>query len=43
MIYYWLPDAEVLVMQMVYAKTEQDDLTTQQKRVVRQLIERERR
>ncbi len=34
---------EVILMLMIYAKTEQDDLTAQQKRVIRQLIERERR
>ena len=30
-------------MLMIYAKTEQDDLTAQQKRVIRQLVEWERR
>ena len=29
-------------MLMVYSKTEQDDLTPHQKRIIRQLIERER-
>ena len=41
-IYYWHSDAEVILMLMVYAKTEQDDLTPHQKRIIRQLIERER-
>ena len=42
-IYLWRPDADVILMLMIYAKTEQDDLTAQQKRIIRQLIERERR
>ena len=41
-IYYWYPGPEVILMLMIYAKTKQDDLTAQQKRVIRQLIERER-
>ena len=42
-IYYWYPGPDVILMLMIYAKTEQDDLTAQQKRVIRQLVEWERR
>ncbi len=43
MIYYWFPEPEVILMLMIYSKSEQDDLSVAQKRVIREMIERERR
>ncbi len=42
-IYYWFPEPEVILMLMIYSKSEQDDLSVAQKRVIREMIERERR
>ena len=40
-IYYWHPGEELLYMLLVYAKSEQDDLTPAQLRVVRRLVQEE--
>lgn len=40
-VYYWSPNHDVILMLMIYAKNEQDDLSADEKRVVRKLIERE--
>jgi hypothetical protein len=40
-IYYWHPGKELLYMLLVYAKSEQDDLTPAQLRVVRRLVQEE--
>jgi mRNA-degrading endonuclease RelE of RelBE toxin-antitoxin system len=40
-IYYWAHRADVLLMLLVYPKSEQDDLSPQQLRVLRQVVEEE--
>jgi len=40
-IYYWHLGEELLYMLLVYAKSEQDDLTPPQLRVVRRLVQEE--
>lgn len=39
-IYYWLTENEQLLMLYVYPKNEQENLTDEQKRVLRQVVER---
>lgn len=41
MIYYWATSESVIFMLMVYPKSRQDDLTTQQLRVLRELVQKE--
>ena len=40
-IYYWLASRETILMLFVYAKNEQDDLTRQQLKTLRKIIEEE--
>ena len=40
-IYYWYPADEFFYMLLIYAKSEQDDLTPAQLRVVRRLVTEE--
>jgi mRNA-degrading endonuclease RelE of RelBE toxin-antitoxin system len=40
-IYYWVKNQERILMLLIYAKTEQDDLTPDQLKVVRRIIEEE--
>jgi hypothetical protein len=40
-IYYWRPADKLLYMLLAYAKSEQDDLTPAQLRVVRRLVQEE--
>jgi hypothetical protein len=40
-IYYWSAAHNVLLMLLVYGKNEQDDLTHEQLRVLRSLVEKE--
>jgi len=40
-IYYWATSESVIFMLMVYPKNLQDDLTTQQLRVLRELVQKE--
>jgi len=40
-IYYWHPDDEAFYMLFAYPKSMKDDLTTQQLRVLRQIVEEE--
>jgi hypothetical protein len=40
-IYYWAVTQERLLMLLVYSKSEQDDLTANQLRVLRKIVEEE--
>ena len=40
-IYYWSASRETIVLLFVYAKNEQDDLTRQQLKTLRKIIEEE--
>jgi hypothetical protein len=40
-IYYWARGPETLLMLLVYGKNEQDDLTPEQLRILRALVEKE--
>lgn len=40
-IYYRLPDRDWILMLLAYPKSERDDLTAEQKRVLRKLVEEE--
>jgi len=40
-IYYWARAREILLMLLVYGKNEQDDLTPEQLRILRALVEKE--
>ena len=40
-IYYWAVQQECILMLMMYAKSEKDDLTAEQLKVLRRIIEEE--
>ena len=40
-IYYWAPAHEILLMLLIYGKNEQDDLTSDQLRMLKFLVEKE--
>jgi hypothetical protein len=40
-VYYWHPAEEVLYMLLIYAKSDQDDVTPSQFRVLRRLVQEE--
>lgn len=40
-IYYWVRTDGVILMLLVYGKNEQDDLTTEQRAVLKRLVEEE--
>lgn len=40
-IYYWAPTHEILLMLLIYGKNEQDDLTHEQLRTLKSLVEKE--
>jgi len=40
-IYYWHPAEQVAYMLLIYAKSEQDDLTPAQLRILRRLVQEE--
>jgi mRNA-degrading endonuclease RelE of RelBE toxin-antitoxin system len=40
-IYYWAPARETILMLLMYGKNEQDDLTAEQLRILKRLIEKE--
>ena len=40
-IYYWFSKQEVILMLFIYSKTEQDDLTPEQLKTLKNLVERE--
>ncbi len=40
-IYYWFRDDEIILMLLVYSKNEQDDLTPEQLKTLRKLVESE--
>jgi mRNA-degrading endonuclease RelE of RelBE toxin-antitoxin system len=40
-IYYWAQSADVILLLLVYSKSEQDDLTREQLRTLRRLVEEE--
>ena len=41
MIYYWAPSEEVILLLLVYAKSERDDLTPKQLEVLAALVTEE--
>ena len=40
-IYYWAADQEIIVMLLIYGKNEQDDLTSEQLRLLKRLVNEE--
>ena len=40
-IYYWAVDREIILMLLIYGKNEQDDLTSEQLRLLKRLVEEE--
>ncbi len=40
-IYYWAVDQERLLMLLIYAKSDQEDLTPNQLRILRRIVEEE--
>ena len=40
-IYYWAVDREIILMLLIYGKNEQNDLTAEQLRVLKGLVEEE--
>ena len=40
-IYYWARKQDVMLMLLIYSKTQQDDLTSKQKAVLKKLIQEE--
>lgn len=40
-IYYWSPARKILLMLLIYGKNEQDDLTHEQLRLLKSLVEEE--
>ena len=40
-IYYWAVDREIILMLLIYGKNERDDLTAEQLRVLKGLVEEE--
>ena len=40
-IYCWAVDREIILMPLIYGKNEQDDLTAEQLRVLKGLVEEE--
>lgn len=40
-IYYWAPAGETILMLLIYGKNEQDDLTPEQLRILKRLVEEE--
>jgi hypothetical protein len=43
LIYYWAVQSEQILMLLMYAKNEQDNLTAEQLKVLRRIIEEEYR
>lgn len=42
-IYYWISKRNILMMLLVYPKSEQDDLTSEQLKILKSLVEKELR
>ena len=40
-IYYWVKAKEIILMLLVYSKNEQDDLTNEQLKILKSLVEKE--
>lgn len=40
-IYYWVSSEEIILMLLVYPKSEQDDLTSAQLKILKKLVEEE--
>lgn len=40
-IYYWVNAKEIILMLLIYAKNEQDDLTAEQLKLLKSLVEKE--
>ena len=43
LIYYWLKDRDTILMLYAFGKSERADLSNEQKRILRQVVERELR
>jgi len=42
-IYYWLKDRETILMLFAFGKSERADLSEEQRRILRQVVEKELR
>lgn len=40
-IYYWVKPKEAILMLLIYAKNEQDDLSSEQLKILKSLVEKE--
>lgn len=40
-VYYWVVAEDLILMLFMYSKNEKDDLTTQQLKVLREIVEKE--
>lgn len=40
-IYYWLKEKEIILLLLIYKKNEIDDLTTQQIKILKSIVEKE--
>ncbi|MCA1791962.1 MAG: type II toxin-antitoxin system RelE/ParE family toxin [Thioalkalivibrio sp.] len=40
-IYYWVREREIILLLLIYSKTDQEDLTPDQSKVLRRLVEEE--
>jgi len=40
-IYYWIKAKEIILMLLIYSKNEQDDLTNEQLKTLKSLVEKE--
>ena len=40
-IYYWISSEDIILMLLVYPKSEQDDLTSEQLKIIKKLVEKE--
>jgi mRNA-degrading endonuclease RelE of RelBE toxin-antitoxin system len=40
-IYYWIKSKEIILMLLIYAKNEQDDLSSEQLKILKSLVDKE--
>jgi mRNA-degrading endonuclease RelE of RelBE toxin-antitoxin system len=40
-IYYWIKTKEIILMLLIYSKNEQDDLSSEQLKILKSLVEKE--
>lgn len=40
-IYYWVKTKEIILMLLIYSKSERDDLSSEQLRLIKSLVEKE--